>query len=169
MCLGDSFTSASSCKRQSNTFPSSIPSCPNQKVFPQQRTAVRIPLFPLPVAYLHTARLPIAIAAPFLPPPLLSNRRVYFSKASVRVRPRARWSCPSSLRTNERAARRGINCHTPCHCCKPAREVQGQKIANEKSGRGPNQNAISRDWRRRRRRRGLEGRRTRVSSCPSIV
>ena len=66
------------------------PSCPNQSVFRELRTerhtAVRIPLFPFPVAYLHTARLRVAIAAPFVSSPLLRpplpNRCVYFSKAS---------------------------------------------------------------------------------------
>ena len=35
-------------------------------------------------------------------------------------------------------------------------EKCGQKMPNEKSGRGPNQNAISRDWREGRRQEGRE-------------
>ena len=46
------------------------------------RTAVQIPLFPFSVAYLHTARPRLSIAAPFVSSP--SNRCVYFSKARHR-------------------------------------------------------------------------------------
>ena len=47
--------------------------------------------------------------------------------------------------TNERGARGQIASH-PCRAPSDPGKSRTKKRANEKSGRGPNQNAISRDW-----------------------